>query len=235
MGKKGKKVQAKFLAIRTFIQWDSATNYKKNKKNVDKKRMIVYYRDMRTQDEEKKAALFEATVKLVNEIGFASSSVSKIAKEAGVSASTLYVYYKDKEDLLVSTYIQIKAHMGRTILEDFDDSMPIRDFFKKVWINKYKYITKYPEYNSYIEQFSNSPFYSLVNIKETEKYFAPLVQMAQKGIEQKIIKDVDHNFLSAFFFIPVSFLANPHLVHGKEYSEKDIERAFGMAWDAIRL
>ena len=37
---------------------------------------------MRTKDDEKAAALFEATVKLVNEIGFASSSVSKIAREA---------------------------------------------------------------------------------------------------------------------------------------------------------
>ena len=92
--------------------------------------MIVYYRNVRTQDEEKKEALFEATVKLVNEIGFVSSSVSKIAKEANVSPSTVYVYYKNKEDLLVSIYIQIKAHMGKVILEGFDESMPIRDFFK---------------------------------------------------------------------------------------------------------
>jgi AcrR family transcriptional regulator len=197
--------------------------------------MIVYYRNMRTQDEEKKDALFEATVKLVNEIGFVSSSVSKIAKEAGVSASTLYVYYKNKEELLVSTYLQIKAHMGKTILEDFDDTLPIRDFFKMVWINKYKYISKYPEYNSYIEQFANSPYNSLVEIKEMEKYWIPLIQMAQKGIERKIIKDVDYNFLAAFFFIPISYLANPHMVQGKEYSEEEIEEAFNMAWDAIRL
>ena len=67
---------------------------------------------MRVKDDIKQDALFEATVKLVNEIGFAASSVSKIAKEAGVSPATLYVYYKNKEDLLVSTYIEIKKIWG---------------------------------------------------------------------------------------------------------------------------
>ena len=43
---------------------------------------------MRTKDDEKKEALFEATVKLVNEIGFASSSVSKIAGEAVAMGQT---------------------------------------------------------------------------------------------------------------------------------------------------
>ena len=67
---------------------------------------------MRVKDDEKQEALFEATVKLVNEIGFVSSSVSKIAKEANVSPATIYVYYKNKEDLLVSTYIAIKLDLS---------------------------------------------------------------------------------------------------------------------------
>ena len=50
---------------------------------------------MRTKDDQKKEALFKATIKLVNEIGFASSSVSKIAKEANVSPSTIYVFFKN--------------------------------------------------------------------------------------------------------------------------------------------
>ena len=102
--------------------------------------MIVYFRIMRTRDDEKKAALFEATVKLVNEIGFVSSSVSKIAKEAGVSPATLYVYYKNKEDLLVSTYVDIKMNMSRALLEDFDESLPIRDILRHVWFKMFEFI-----------------------------------------------------------------------------------------------
>ena len=101
---------------------------------------------MRTRDDEKKEALFAATVKLVNAIGFVSSSVSKIAKEAGVSPATLYVYYKNKEDLLVSTYIDIKLDLSRAILSDFDDSLPMRDIIKNVWISMFDYATNNLEY-----------------------------------------------------------------------------------------
>ncbi|MCK4754383.1 MAG: helix-turn-helix transcriptional regulator, partial [Calditrichia bacterium] len=67
---------------------------------------------MRVKDEFKQDALFNATVKLVNEIGFVAASVSKIAKEANVSPATIYIYYKNKDDLLVSTYIEIKKKIG---------------------------------------------------------------------------------------------------------------------------
>ena len=55
---------------------------------------------MRTRDDKKQEALFLATIKVVNEIGFAASSVSKIAKEAGVADGTIYLYFKNKDDIL---------------------------------------------------------------------------------------------------------------------------------------
>ena len=64
---------------------------------------------MRLQDENKKEAIFNATVELVNEIGFAAASVAKIARRAQVSPATIYIYHKDKEDLLVSIYVAINT------------------------------------------------------------------------------------------------------------------------------
>ena len=135
--------------------------------------MIVYFRTMRTKDDEKQAALFEATVKLVNAIGFAASSVSKIVREAGVSPATLYVYYQNKEDLLVSTYIDIKQGMSRALLEDFEPERPIRDSFQKVWFNMFAYISENSNYFQYAEQFANSPFSLLVNKGEIENILNP--------------------------------------------------------------
>jgi AcrR family transcriptional regulator len=190
---------------------------------------------MRTQDEEKKEALFEATVKMVNEIGFAYSSVSKIAKEAKVSPSTIYVYHKNKEELLVSTYIQIKQNMSGNLFENFDDTLPIRDIFKNIWFKWFEYASNKPEYLQFTEQFANSPYSDLVNRELVESYFAPIIEVGQKGIEQKIIKDVRLEFIAAFIFYPISHLANPKFCYDEELSEEDIETAFSMAWDAIKL
>lgn len=190
---------------------------------------------MRTKDDQKKEALFEATIKLVNEIGFASSSVSKIAREANVSPSTIYVFFKNKEDLLVSTYVELKRDMGNALLDDFDDTLPIRDIIKNVWFSTFRYISNNLEYYSFLEQFANSPYSALVDKEALEKHFIPIIRVLERGIEQKIIKDVDRNFLAAFMFHPVSRLANPRLCYGFEFSREDLETAFTMAWDAIKL
>ncbi|MDJ0667776.1 MAG: TetR/AcrR family transcriptional regulator [Desulfobacterales bacterium] len=197
--------------------------------------MIVYFRSMRTRDDEKKEALFKATVKLVNEIGFVASSVSKIAKQARVSPATLYVYYKNKEDLLVSTYIDIKLDLSQAILSDFDASLPIRDILKNVWLSMFDYVANNLEYYKFIEQFANSPYGDLVDHQAVEQYFIPIINVLERGIEQKIIKAVDRHILAAFMFPPISYLANPRLLHGPELSPADIETAFTMAWDAIKL
>jgi AcrR family transcriptional regulator len=190
---------------------------------------------MRTKDDVKEAALFEATVKLVNEIGFASSSVSKIAKEAGVSPATIYIYYKNKEDLLVSTYIDIKLDISRFLLKNFNDQLPIRDIFRNVWFNMFEYVSNNLEYFKFVEQFSNSPYSSLVNKQEVEQYFEPIAKALLTGIEQKIIKNVNFDILTAFMYHPITFLANPSLCTDFELNKENIETAFSLAWDAIKL
>jgi AcrR family transcriptional regulator len=190
---------------------------------------------MRVKDQRKQDAIFKATIKLVNEIGFASSSVAKIAKEANVSPATIYIYYKNKEDLLVSTYIYIKQQLGIAILRDFNANHPIRDTFKKMWMNAFDYISQHVEYFQFTEQFSNSPYSKLINKEEVEKSFEPLIKILHKGIEQKIIKNVNFDILITFLFHPIFTLSNARLCSDFEKNEENIETAFTLAWDAVKL
>ena len=75
---------------------------------------------MRTKDEEKQDALFEATVKLVNEIGFAASSVAKIAKEAGVTRGAIYWHFKNKPDLFFAMMEQVSL----PLIDRIDGNLP---------------------------------------------------------------------------------------------------------------
>jgi AcrR family transcriptional regulator len=190
---------------------------------------------MRIKDEFKQDALFNATVKLVNEIGFVASSVSKIAKEASVSPATIYVYYENKEDLLVSTYINIKQSISKAILKDFDDSLPIRDILKKLWLNTFKYISEHSDHLQFSEQFSNSPYIDLIDKAKVERYFEPIFDVLKRGIEHKIIKDVGHDILVTFIFYPIITLSNQRICANFQKNKENIEKAFTLAWDAIKL
>lgn len=184
---------------------------------------------------QKQEAIINATVELVNEIGFASSSVSKIAKKANVSPATLYIYYKNKEDLLVSTYVELKKKMSKELLKNFDTSKPLRDIFYTFWKNTFDFISQNRSFYKYSEQFSNSPYSGLVNHTELEKHFEPFFNVMQEGIKQKIIKDVPFEILGAFMFYPVTVISNSKLCSGVEINDDIIDTSFNLAWDAIKL
>ena len=63
---------------------------------------------MRKIDENKKEAITQAVFQLTKEVGLVGLSIAKVAKIAGVSPATIYVYYKDKADMLSQILIGVK-------------------------------------------------------------------------------------------------------------------------------
>ncbi|SHK52691.1 transcriptional regulator, TetR family [Desulfatibacillum alkenivorans DSM 16219] len=190
---------------------------------------------MRIKDRDKQEALFLAAVKVVNEIGFASSSVSKIAKEAGVSPATLYIYHKNKDDLLISTYLNIKRKLTDAVLGDMDDSLPIRDGFRRVWLNLFRFAGDHLDYFQFAEQFSNSPYNDQVDQDAVDAMYEPMGRLIRRGIREKVVKDMHPEVISSFVFYPVIILSNPRLTRRVEMTEALIEESFQLAWDAIKL
>lgn len=56
--------------------------------------------------------IIEAAVEIIADNGYHASQVSKIAKKAGVADGTIYLYFKNKEDILVSVF---EEKMGQFI------------------------------------------------------------------------------------------------------------------------
>lgn len=54
--------------------------------------------------EDKRRRIHSAAIKVFAEKGFYSARVSDIAREAGVADGTIYLYFKNKDDLLISLF-----------------------------------------------------------------------------------------------------------------------------------
>ena len=121
------------------------------------------------------------------------------------------------------------------MLTNFDGSLPVRDIFRKIWYNMFEYTKQHTADFQYCEQFANSPYTSLVDKEEIDQLFLPIMKVLQRGIEQKIIKDIDFNILAAFIYYPILTLANSRIFDDFEKNEANIEAAFTLAWDAIKL
>ncbi|MFO8084753.1 MAG: TetR/AcrR family transcriptional regulator [Desulfobacterales bacterium] len=58
----------------------------------------------RTKSKDKYHRILEAAVKVFAQQGFYQSTIAQIAKEAGVADGTIYLYFKNKDDILVQFF-----------------------------------------------------------------------------------------------------------------------------------
>lgn len=68
---------------------------------------------MRTKDENKVKAIKTAVIDLCQTTGLTNLTTAKVAKQAGVSPATIYLYYQDKTDLLSRLYEEVKDDLHR--------------------------------------------------------------------------------------------------------------------------
>jgi len=61
--------------------------------------------------------IIEAAVVVIAENGYHQAQISKIARQAGVADGTIYLYFKNKEDVLISVFQEKMAMFVETINE----------------------------------------------------------------------------------------------------------------------
>jgi TetR/AcrR family transcriptional regulator, fatty acid metabolism regulator protein len=63
----------------------------------------------RPRKDDKRARILAAAVKVFARKGYFAARVSEIAKKAGVADGTIYLYFRSKEDILVSLFDEVMA------------------------------------------------------------------------------------------------------------------------------
>ena len=77
-----------------------------------------------SQPNGKYEAILRAAIKVFSRSGFFNSKVADVAREAGVADGTVYLYFKNKDDILVSIFNHVMDEalaLGRKRLEEVSD------------------------------------------------------------------------------------------------------------------
>ncbi|MCF6138163.1 TetR/AcrR family transcriptional regulator [Pseudalkalibacillus berkeleyi] len=71
--------------------------------------------------------IIDAAVSVIAEHGYHQSQISKIAREAGVADGTIYLYFKNKEDLLISLFQEKMGHFIDTTKNEIEQKHSVED------------------------------------------------------------------------------------------------------------
>ena len=187
---------------------------------------------MRTRDQAKYDSIVNASIKLINELGFDGISIAKIAKKAKVSPATIYIYFKNKEDLFTKLYIDIREKMSHGALEGLQEEMDTEETFKSIWYHSFTLNLQHPEYLTYREQFEQTTM--MKNIKpDNFTLFQTVDKLLKHGIREKTINDHPISILTAFGYAPIITLLKYHQAGIVKMDDDNIKQACEIAWNAI--
>src|SRR5262245_19034602 len=82
--------------------------------------------------EAKRERILDAAVKVFAQEGFYNAKVSQIAQAAGVADGTIYLYFKSKDDLLISLFEDRMELVNRTLKEALASARGAVDRLKAV-------------------------------------------------------------------------------------------------------
>ncbi|MBL0015012.1 MAG: TetR/AcrR family transcriptional regulator [Bacteroidetes bacterium] len=120
---------------------------------------------MRTRDESKEACLRMKAMEMIVAEGFDGLSMQKLAKAAGVSPATIYIYWKNREDLLNQLFQEVQENFTKVALEGFSPEMSLSDGLWLQWQNRLRFILEFPVQFAFYEQFRHSPLINRGDMK----------------------------------------------------------------------
>ena len=186
---------------------------------------------MRKKDDKKIEAIKKTVIKLIRDYGFHGISMAKIAKEAGVSPATIYIYYENKSIMIHEIYHELRMERHNFIHSNINSEMNAKESLRTIYKSYYNYIINHEDEFYFIKQFSSCP--CLYDEIQAQQYSVKLDGLLNKFKENKEIKDLSNKIIDSILFSPIESIAEDFFVGGVNFSEEEIDKMFELVWNSI--
>ncbi|TQR43556.1 TetR/AcrR family transcriptional regulator [Paenibacillus popilliae] len=176
---------------------------------------------MTSQKKEKYSQILEAAVKVFAEHGFHRSQVSKIAKAAGVADGTIYLYFKRKEDILISLFQEKLGELIAKFHASLEETTGAKEALRNVCKIHFSEFESNPDL-AFVTQIELRQS-SLELRKEIGKIIKPYIVLIERilmqGIEEKVFRaDLDVKLTRLLIFGSMDEVVTSWLISGQKYS-----------------
>ena len=184
---------------------------------------------------EKRSSLLKAALKLFVEKGIQNTSTAEIAREAGMAAGTLFIYFPTKQDLVDELALKVAKEMADNINSLLDPSLSARDSFLVIWNEVLHWFLADMEAYQYAQQIRVPGVLSQAVVMETGKYFSFFYTAIQKGLDERSVKPYSIDLIGGFLYQDfVAVMNYIQMQPDASKQEEAIRQGFELFWDGIR-
>lgn len=189
---------------------------------------------MRTRDTDKEALVKQKAVELLVSSGFEGFSTNKLAKLCNMSVATLYIYYKDKDDLIVQIGREEVRTMRQAVSEGFQAELPLEEGLRIQWKNRYRYLINNALIGSFFEQLRTSSYQDSIYSGFRDDEGDQLSQFVNQLIARGEVKPMPMEVFWSVAFSPLNTLIRAHH-EGQRASGKPFTLTEPILWQAFEL
>lgn len=176
---------------------------------------------MATRKKEKFDQILQAAEKVFAQNGFHKSQVSRIAREAGVADGTIYLYFKNKEDILISLFRQRLGQLVEMLDKEAGPSDSAEEALRKMCEIHFTQLEQNIDlaYVTQIELRQNSLEMRKEIGQAVKPYMERIGSILQKGVERKEFRpDLDIKLARHLIFGGLDEVVTTWLISGRKYS-----------------
>ncbi|OOS00288.1 AcrR family transcriptional regulator [Haemophilus paracuniculus] len=167
--------------------------------------------------------------------GVQNLSTHKIAKAAGMSVGTIYLHFKDKEDLLDQLVYFLFDRFHQHIVQFDDPALPLFERYRKLWWGYWQFLQENPDMVMSIHQYESLPrFHEMLKCCFNEKNLV-FNQLFQQATEQKLIADLPNAVLFSLTIKVALNLAYLQIIEQMHYADAILEETILRTWKAISI
>ena len=161
---------------------------------------------------DKRAALLAAALRLIASSGLHATTTAAVAREAGVAAGTLYLYFPSKEALVNALYLDLLGERHRAAVADVGslDGAPAdpREQLWRSWHGLARWHLDHPAATRVLQQLRGSGILSAETRAAEQRARAEGLTDFRRAIARGLLRDVSVRAFWALYAGPILALAD---------------------------
>lgn len=189
---------------------------------------------MRSRDTNKESLVKQTAISMIVKNGLEAFSMKKLARACNISVATLYIYYEDRDDLILNIAMESGKLMSDAIIKNFDPCSSFEDGLRQQWKNRYKFMIDYPELGLFFDQLRSSSYQEQFLSGFLKDFKLVMGKFMHNVMERGEVEEMTLETYWSVAFAPLYALARFD-VEGKSIGGKPFKLSEDIVWKTFEL
>ncbi len=179
----------------------------------------------RKKQEDKRVKILESAAKVFAREGFYNAKIGDVAQEAGVAHGTIYIYFKSKEDLLISLFKESLSGLIQYVQSEIQKEENAEDKLRRMISLQIELIETNPELTALmlIEFPQTGKFLSSDSINELAAYIDMIANILKEGMAEGVFdSSMDADVIATVIYSGIQGIATRWVLEEMKYPLKEV-------------